>query len=254
MTRHSRLALPQFVSFLATSCGALLGAAAFSAPAHAAVLGFESGYGQVAHGERYQEAGFTLDFDANKAGADSNNAVGFFVDGSDPWVCEIACPVNNPGMYYGALNDSVIWITADNQNPFRMLGLDASFIGHSTALDGYPATAGLLRAQGFAADGSSAIVTLGLDGPSDDGFEFGAYSLGAFADMEFIEIALFGFVCNTAGNCTAFGTNQGQFAIDNLELVGTDVAEVPEPATALMVGLGLAGLASARRRRQNASA
>ncbi|MEW7850582.1 NF038120 family PEP-CTERM protein [Massilia aurea] len=247
MTRHARLASPTFSLTFATFCGA----AALAAPAQAATIGFESGYGAVAHGESYQESGFSMYFDANRLGADSSSAVGAFVDGSDPWACDMACPVNNASRYYGAFNDSVVWITADDDNPFRMLGLDASFIGHTTELGGYPAVAGLLRAQGFHADGTSSIVTLALDGPSSGGFEFGAYGLGAFSQLAFVEIALFGFVCNLSGNCSPFGTNQGQFAIDNVNLELAEVADVPEPASALLFGLGLAGLAAGARRRRN---
>ena len=173
MTRHARLAAFTFGSTLTRFCSAGLGVAALAAPAHAGFIGFEGGYGAVTHGETYRESGFSMQFDANRAGADDTTAVGAFVDGSDPWVCEIACPVNNPGLYYGALNDSVVWITADSADPFRLLGLDASFIGHTTALDGYPAVAGLLRAQGFRADGTFATMTMNLAGPSGDGFEFG---------------------------------------------------------------------------------
>ncbi|NRR30725.1 PEP-CTERM sorting domain-containing protein [Oxalobacteraceae bacterium] len=43
--------------------------------------------------------------------------------------------------------------------------------------------------------------------------------------------------------------NQAQFGIDNL-----NVSAVPEPATYLMMGLGLAGLGLARRRAAKAAA
>lgn len=253
MTRQPPLAFPRFYTILATTC-ALLGAAALAAPAQAAVIGFDNGYGPVAHGETYQESGFSLLFDANKPGADGTSAVGAVIDGSDPWVCEIACPVNNAGMYYGAFNDSVVWITSEGANPFRLLSLDASFIGHTTALGGYPAVSGLLSARGYFADGSYTEETLSLDGPSAAGFEFGSYGLGAFSQLEFVEIALYGYACDLSGQCNAFGTNRGQFAIDNLELVEAgDVGEVPEPATGLIFGLGLIGLAAnARRRNRNA--
>jgi hypothetical protein len=255
MTQHARFASPILGSTLAMLCSATIGAAILAAPAQAATIGFENGYGAVAHGETYQESGFSLYFDANKTGADGSTGVGAFVDGSDPWACDMACPVNNSSMYYGAFNDSVVWITAEDSNPFRILGLDASFIGNTTELSGYPAVSGLLRAQGFRADGSYTYIDLALDGPSNAGFGFGGYDFGAFSQLAFTEIALFGFVCNGAGDCSAFNTNQGQFAIDNLNLESGAAADVPEPATALLFGLGIAGLAaSARRRRSNSLA
>lgn len=251
MTRQPQLAVPAFGITLGKLAGAVLGAAALAAPAQAAVIGFENGYGPVAHGESYQEAGFTFGFDANRIGADDTNAVGAFVDSTDPWMCEIACPTNNPGMYYGAFNDSVVFINAGANNPFRIRNLDASFIGNSTTLSGYPTVAGLLRVQGFAADGSTAFTTLNLDGPSASGFTFGNYSLGAFGEMDFVEIALFGFTCAPTGSCSAFNSNKGQFAIDNLDLILADAVDVPEPATGLIFGLGLVGLVAARRRNNN---
>ena len=253
MIRHARLATPTLGSTLAMLCSATLGAAILAAPAQAATIGFESGYGAVAHGETYQESGFSMRFDANNPQADSSTGVGAFVDGNDPWACDMACPVNNSSMYYGAFNDSIVWITAENDNPFRMLGLDASFIGHTTELGGYPAVSGLLRAQGFRADGSYTYIDLALDGPSGAGFGFCGYDFGAFSQLAFTEVALFGFVCDGAGDCSAFNTNQGQFAIDNLNLESGPAADVPEPATALLFGLGIAGLAASARRRSSNS-
>lgn len=251
MTRQSRLASPTFGKLHVQLFGTLLGAAALTAPAQAAVIGFEGGYGPVAHGESYQEAGFRFNFDANRVGADENNGVGALVDGSDPSMCDIACPVNNPGMYYGAFNDSVVYINAGQNNPFRLQSLDASFIGHTTALSSYPVIAGVLGVEGLAADGTYTATYLYLDGPFAQGFTFGSYGLGAFGDIDFVQIALFGYTCALSGNCTAFNSNRGQFAVDNLELIMT---EVPEPATGLIFGLGLAGLLAARRRNSKTSA
>ena len=253
MIRQARLASPTLGSTLAMLCSATLGAVVLTASAQAATIGFESGYGAVAHGETYQESGFSMRFDAYNPQADSSTGVGAFVDGSDPWACDMACPVNNSSMYYGAFNDSVVWITAEDRNPFRMLGVDASFIGNTTELGGYPAISGLLRVQGFRADGTSSFINLALDGPSGAGFEFGSYDMDTFSRLEFMRIALFGFVCDAARECDSFNTNQGQFAIDNLNLESGPAADVPEPATALLFGLGIAGLAASARRRRNNS-
>jgi hypothetical protein len=158
----------------------------------------------------------------------------------------MACPVNNPSTYYGAFNDSYIALTsATNGARFRIKAIDASFIGASPVLGSYPAVTGALRIQGFRADGSYALQDIVFGRPSASGFQFGHYNTTAsFAANEFVEALMFGFVCDAAGSCRAFQTNQGQFAVDNI-----DLAEVPEPATAAILGLGLMGLVAARRRK-----
>ncbi|MBQ5950303.1 NF038120 family PEP-CTERM protein [Massilia sp. ST3] len=227
---------------------AALGAAAFAAaPAQAGVIGFDGWYGPVAGTEVYTESGFNLGFYANVAGGGAGALVGEFIDGSDPTYCvSMACPVNNPGMYYGAFNDSYIDITSStNGQRFNIKSIDASFIGASPVLSSYPAVAGFLRIQGFRADGSSALQDVIFGKPAAGGFQFGHYNMtAAFAANEFVEALLFGFVCDSAGQCKAFQTNQGQFGVDNIELTA-----VPEPASALIFGLGIAGLVAARRRK-----
>jgi hypothetical protein len=226
---------------------AVLGAAALAAaPAQAGVIGFEGHYGPVEGTQMYSEGGFNLGFYANVAGGGAGNFVGEFIDGTDPFQCvNMACPVNNGGMYYGALNDSYIDITSTtSRQRFQVKSLDASFIGASTVLNSYPTYPGFLRLQGIRADGTSALQDIVFGRPAASGFQFGHYQMtSAFAANKF-ELLAFGFVCNSAGNCSAFQTNQGQFGIDNLELTA-----VPEPATALMLGLGLVGLVGARRRK-----
>ena len=227
---------------------AALGAASLAAvPAQAGVIGFEGYYGPVEGTQVYSESGFNFGFYANVAGGGAGSFVGEFIDGADPTYCvNMACPVNNPSMYYGALNDSYIDITSETAGrSFQVKSLDASFIGASTVLGSYPTYPGFLRLQGIRADGTYALQDFLFGRPPAAGFQFGHYNTTAsFAAEKFVELLMFGFTCDTGGNCSAFQTMQGQFGIDNLELV-----EVPEPASALMVGLGLLGLAGARRRK-----
>lgn len=248
MIRKSHFAAPSPSGTFKQLAAAVLGAAAFAAaPAQAGVIGFDGWYGPVEGTQVYTESGFNLGFYANVPGDGAGTLVGEFIDGSDPTYCvSMACPVNNPGMYYGAFNDSYIDITSfTNGQRFKVKSVDASFIGASPVLGSYPTYPGFLRLQGIRADGSSALQDFVFGRPSAAGFQFGHFNpTAAFAANEFVELLMFGFVCDSVGQCKAFQTNQGQFGVDNIELTA-----VPEPASALILGLGLAGLVAARRRK-----
>lgn len=250
MTRKSHMALPSFGPTFGKLAAATLAAAAFAAPAQAGIVGFDADYSMAfAHGDTWTEAGYKLTFDAYKNGADGSNGVGAIIDSTDPWPCiGGACPVNGDGTYYGAFNDSVVWLESATQNArFRFNSLDASFIGAFPSLGAYPIISGILSVQALTADGQTLIRDLYLDGPGANGFEFGTYFFdAAFASADLLQVGMFGYVCDVTGSCNAFGTNQGQFAIDNLNLT-----EVPEPASIALFGMGAMGLlAAARRRRQ----
>lgn len=248
MTRKSHMASSSFSSTFAKLAGAAVAAAAFAAPAQAGSIGFNADYSiPFGSGDTWTEAGYKLTFEAYDASA-VGSAVGSLIDSSDPYPCvDMACPVGGDGMYYGALNDSIVWIeSATRGAQFRFDSLDASFIGAFASLGNYPIISGLLRVQAWTADGNYVLQDLLLDGPGATGFQWGTYNFGgAFASTSFVQAALFGFVCDSTGSCDAFGTNQGQFAIDNINL-----AEVPEPMSAALFGLGALGLAAAARRRK----
>ncbi|WP_167759690.1 NF038120 family PEP-CTERM protein [Massilia horti] len=250
MTRNQSSATARRRGGLSKLLGAALVSAAFAAPAHAGVIDFEGGYiGPVGGMEVWQQSGFDVTFLANLPGNGEGYLVGAFMNmKDDPFTCiDMACPVNNQTTFYGALNDGYLDITRSNYgDQFQVKSFDASFIGGSPVLSSYPAVAGLLRVQGWRSDGSSIYQDFLLGGPTPGGFTFGHFdTTGAFANTSFIEAAFFGFVCNAQGSCSAFSTDRAQFGIDNIVM-----AEVPEPSTSLIVGLGLAGLMAAARRRK----
>jgi hypothetical protein len=236
---------------------ALVAAAAAAAPAHAGVITFEDGYGPVGgmidgdadswKNDAYREAGYGIGYYSNVVGGEGS-LVGVFMDG-DVDSCDtssMACPANKTGKYYAALNDSYMGIRFEAGAGFLLKSFDASFIGSSPSLASYPNPPGLIRMIGYRADGSSLSQDYWLNGPTASGFQLNHFdAVGAFANTMFVEALVFGYSCDTSGNCKAFQTNKGQFAIDNIAMT-----DVPEPATAAIVGLGLLGLGAARRRRK----
>ena len=228
---------------------ALIGAAAAAAPAHAGVITFDGDYvGPMGGGESWNEAGYSIGLWANVADGGVGTLVGSIIDGNDS-TCDtssMACPANKYGNYYAALNDSYMDITFQAGPGFLLKSFDASFVGSSPSLSSYPNPPGLIRVQAFRANGTYLTQDFWLNGPTASGFELNHFeTTGDFANTMFVEALVFGYSCNTAGNCSAFSTNKGQFAIDNIAMT-----DVPEPATAAIVGLGLLGLGAARRRRK----
>jgi hypothetical protein len=228
---------------------ALVAAAAAAAPAHAGVVDFEGYAGMVGGGDVWEQAGYSVGFYANTADGGVGALVGQFYDGNDS-SCDSqsqACPANTSGTYYGALNDSYLDIMFTAGAGFQLKSFDASFIGSSSSLSGYPNPPGLIRVQAFRANGSYLLQDYWLNAPTPTGFRLADFNAtGAFANTTFVEALVFGYSCNTSGSCSAFATDKGQFAIDNITMT-----DVPEPASAAIVGLGLLGLGAARRRRNS---
>lgn len=228
---------------------AIAGATVMAAPAQAATINFEdlAGYGAIGGTEFVTTGNFGIGFYANTADGGAGTLVGSIMTPGFSDCTDMACPVNNATTYYAALNDGYADIIhLDPLVRMSVNSFDASFIGGTASLSSYPAVAGLLRIQGILANGGSVTETYQLAGPSAAGFQFAHYETSAaFRANLFTELLVFGFTCNTAGSCSAFSSDRGQFALDNL-----DVSEVPEPASLALFGLGLAGLTVAARRKQ----
>jgi PEP-CTERM motif len=214
--------------------------------------GLDSGF--VSDSDQFVQQGLYLTAFSNVNVSSPSDLVGAIVDGSDLSMCfNLACPTNNKTTFYAGLNDGVLQLDpVAAGGAIHIYGLDASFIG-AVAGASYPAVSGLLAVEGFNADGTSDLLRFNLAGPTAGSFNFQHFSTSAaFAAEGFAEVAIFGYVCDVSGNCKAFQTNQGQFALDNIDL-GPAVSAVPEPGSWLMLALGLAGIAAAARRQRKNS-
>lgn len=202
-----------------------------------------------AHGDEFYQGGFWIDPFSNAAGAQVGDLVGALVDGSDVantcW--SVTCPTNNATNFYTGLNDGALVMGHTTAPNFKVSGFDASFVGAGGL--SLPPVAGLLRLQGAKADGTGFLTqTFQLAGPDANGaLNFAHYNTsGAFASTLFSYMYIFGFACNAQGSCSAFSSDLGQFALDNI-----DVTQVPEPTSIALaaLGLGLAAVAGKRRRK-----
>jgi hypothetical protein len=114
----------------------------------------------------------------------------------------------------------------------------------------YPAFPATVQVLGFRADNTSSTIQFNLTDTNFQHFDVtDAPGSAAFAEERFVEIAIVGFSCNASGNCTGLDNSAGEIGLDNIALSDLPTGNVPEPATASLLALGLLGLGARARRR-----
>jgi hypothetical protein len=227
----------------------LAGAALFSAAAlaHADVLDFDAiAPRAIGYSDQIQLNGYTLTGESALFDAMPGDLVGGILNGSKSSECLVlGCPQNPAGNYYAGLNDGVVLMQRADHQVFSLKSLDASWIGETNGDALAPDMPGILRIQGYRSDHTFALYDIELFHHVGK-YYFSSFDTGTFGNEQFVAMAFFGMACDYTGTCTAFETNQGQFAIDNL-----NVSAVPEPSAYAMLGTGFLFMGAIARRRKN---
>jgi hypothetical protein len=242
---HARPGLNKLVFGVATAL-ALLG----TAPAMAAVVNFESLAPDAIYvgGDTLAESGFTLQSVDNHGG--TSGATGLLVNGMDPTSCWLGgCPTNNTSHFFLGLNDGGVTVTKTDGGLFSLRSLDYGFVAPFGGLPNF--SYGQLMLTGNLANGTTVGMSLdfpGMDASGNPLFDTATLPT-AFGHTQLTGLTIRACLFDGNGGCTVAqdwsdpSIYQAQFAIDNVAL-----AEVPEPGSLALIGLGMGALALRRRK------
>ena len=180
-------------------------------------------------GDSFAQSGYTMTADFDAGIVDTAAALGG------------AAPSGNATQFYSGLNDGGLIMRRTDGGFFDLKGFDAAFIPLDPAAPGTT----VMVAVGTHVDNSASGVAWLFGAKSGNAFPFLNYSnpldFAGFGLLKQVEF----FACSFDGTnvCNAPTLNNGQFAIDNINL-----NNIPEPSTTAMVALCMLGLALFGRR------